>query len=232
MSNLVSLGIVLLSAFAYASLQVNLGCFLLLYHSSVGKHIRAKTRTLATSYLAGVSIFIVLCLAAAGFVLLEFFNSALSLWQISALAGGLVAASLLIWLVYYRFGGATELWLPESVKKFLYSRAKSTNNPVESFSLGLVSCFAELPFSIILFCISANSLLSLPSQYQFAGICFFAFISILPLLILRLCLRKGSSIVSIQRWRTKNKLFLRILSGTLFLCLGIFIFVFEVMGKI
>lgn len=232
MSNLVPIGIVLLSALTYASLQVNLGCFLLLYHASMGKNIHAKTRTLATSYLAGVSLFVFLCLFAASFLISFYFGGSLALWGIAALSGTLVALSLLMWLVYYRFGGATELWLPHSVKTFLHTRAKATKNPVESFSLGMASCFADLPFSLVLFLVAANSLLALSSEYQFIGACLFIVISILPLLALRLFIRKGSSLVSVQRWRTKNKVFLRLLSGALFLCLGIFIFMFEVMGRI
>ena len=131
MSDLVLLGTILLSALTYASLQLNLGCLLLLYHSSVGKHIRAKTRTLATSYILGVSIFVLLAIAASCYFIATTANGSLELWQVSALIGALIAAGLLVWLVYYRFGGATELWLPRSVTNFLHSRAKSTNNPCQ-----------------------------------------------------------------------------------------------------
>ena len=230
MSNYLSLGIVLLSSLAYMSLQLNLGCLLLLYHASVGKHIRAKSRTLATGYIFGVMIFLFLALSAACFLLLVLQNGALELWQISALAGALLATAILIWLVYYRFGGATELWLPRSFTNFLHARARATKNPVEAFSLGFVSCFAELPFSAFLILLSANSILTLPQVEQFLAILGFILISILPLLLLRIFLRKGSSISAVQRWRSKNRIFIRIFSGLLFLTLGIFIFVFEVKG--
>lgn len=232
MSDLVLLGTILLSAIAYASLQLNLGCLLLLYHSSVGKHVRAKIRTLATGYILGVSLFVLLAIAASCYFITTAASGSLELWQISALIGALVAAGVLIWLVYYRFGGATELWLPRSVANFLHSRAKSTNNPVESFSLGLMACFADIPFSIALIVVSSNSILSLDPIMQFIMICAFVLISVLPLLVLRICLRKGSTVASVQRWRSKNKIFLKILSGALFIVLGIFIFVFEIMGKI
>lgn len=230
MSDFVSLGIVILSGVAFASLQVNLGCLLLLYHSSVGKHVTIKTRTLVTGYILGVSAFLLLSIFAGCFLIYSTNNRSLELWEVSALAGALIATALLVWLIYYRFGGATELWLPRSVSKFLSTRAKSTNSPVEAFSLGMMSCFAEIPFSVALIIVAANSILSLSLTYQYLFICIFVLISILPLLCLRLFLRKGTSVVSVQRWRTRNKTFLRIFSGFVFLSLSIFIFVFEVMG--
>ena len=44
---------VLLAAAVHATLQLGLGAFLLLYHASLGKHIRQKTRNVVDSYIAG-----------------------------------------------------------------------------------------------------------------------------------------------------------------------------------
>jgi len=58
----------------------------------------------------------------------------------------------------------------------------------------------------------------------------YTLISIAPLVILKLSIRNGKTVTDIQRWRVKNKNFLRIMSGVGYLVLAGFVFAFKVLG--
>ena len=78
----------------------------------------------------------------------------------------LVALAILVWFFIIDVGKSTELWLPRSVARFIDRRAKLTNSNTEAFSLGMLTSLAEMPFTLILFVVAANSILTLPSLYQ------------------------------------------------------------------
>lgn len=220
---------VILAAFVHASLQVQLGSLLLLYHASLGKHVRKKTKTMVTSYIFGIATLVFLAVAAACFVFDRYFGKALYPEEIVVVVSMLVAIAVIVWGFYYKRGKSTELWLPRSVARFINRRAKETNSKTEAFSLGVLTSLAEMPFTLVLFIVAANSVLKLDGAWQIVAVLIYSFISIIPPIILRFCVRKGETIVNIQRWRVKNKTFLRILSGAGFLVLGIFLFSFEVL---
>ncbi len=220
---------VILAAFVHASLQVQLGSLLLLYHASLGKHVRKKTKTMVTAYIFGIATLVFLAVAAACFVFDRYFGKALYPEEIVVVVSMLVAIAVIVWGFYYKRGKSTELWLPRSVARFINRRAKETNSKTEAFSLGVLTSLAEMPFTLVLFIVAANSVLKLDGAWQIVAVLIYSFISIIPPIILRLCVRKGETIVNIQRWRVKNKTFLRILSGAGFLVLGIFLFSFEVL---
>ena len=68
-----------------------------------------------------------------------------------------------------------------------------------------------MPFSLILSVVAANSILVLPELWQITMILVYTMIAISPLVILRLCIRRGQTVADVQKWRTKNKLFLKFL---------------------
>ena len=217
MSDFISIATIVLAAIIHASLQLGLGCLLLLYHESLGKHIKAKTHNLVSSFIAGVGTIIFLFLGTACFIIDALFNGALSVPLLAALIGILAALAIIMWLFYYRNGYSTELWLPKSVARFIDRRAKATSSNTEAFSLGILSCFAEMPFE-------------LSPIYQALMIAIYTIIAISPLVALRFVIRSGRTLADIQRWRLRNKTFLRIISGCGFLSLGIFIFAFQILG--
>ncbi|MBR3256887.1 hypothetical protein IKG02_01180 [Candidatus Saccharibacteria bacterium] len=231
MSSFVSLGIVLLSGLILASLQAPLASFLLLYHSSFGKNIKKKTKSLASSYVSGVAVMVFLLLATSVFLISALsFSGSLSLVSLVVLFGVLLALSLLSLCFYYKFGRSTELWLPRKVSKFISSRARATSDNSEAFALGMFVTFCDLLFSFPLFILSANAILSLSSPYQVLALAGFTILSCLPLVILRLAIRKGKNLADVQRWRLKNKNFFRFFSGLGFLVLAVFLFAFLVIG--
>lgn len=230
MEMLVPFGIVLLAALIQASMQLNLGTLLLLYHASLGKHVRRKTRHIVDSYITGVATLIVLMLATLILILDRYFGGALYVEEILIVITMMVAIAVLIWMFYYRSGRSTELWLPRSVAGFINHRAKLTDSNVEGFSLGALTSLAEMPFTLVLLIVTANSVLALPALYQLIAVLVYAVITIFPLVGFRIAIRRGQTVVSIQRWRIKNKNFLRFLTGLGFIVLGIFIFMFEVIS--
>lgn len=220
---------VVLAALVHASLQLQLGALLLLYHASLGKHVRKKTKTIVSSYIAGIGTLVFLAVAATCFVFDRYFGKALYAEEILIVIGMLLALAVVMWTFYYRRGKSTELWLPRSVAKFIDKRAKETNSNTEAFSLGVLTSLAEMPFTLVLFIVAANSVLELQPLWQIIAVVIYTVIAIVPPVILRLAVRRGETITNIQRWRVKNKTFLRIVSGTGFLVLGIFLFAFEVL---
>lgn len=221
---------VFLAAVVHATLQLQLGTLLLLYHSSVGKHVRKKTRYLVDSYIAGVGTLVFLLLAAMIFLLDRYFEKSLYVEELVIVSGMLVALAIAAWAFYYRRGKSTELWLPRRVALFIDRRAKETNNNTEAFSLGMLTSFAEMPFTLVLLFVAANSIMKLPLLYQIIAVAVYTIITIIPPVVMRLAIRKGQTVVDIQRWRVKHKFFFRILSGVGFLVLGCFLFTFEVLA--
>ena len=234
MSVFVSLGIIIFSALICALLQLSLGTLLLLYHSSLGRFVKKKTKSLASSFISGVCLMSFLFLATSTFLSFALFSSPLSKFLLSIYVGVLLALALITWFLYFRPGKSkkesTELWLPKKISRFIDSRAKITNNNSEAFSLGLLTVFGELPFTFILFLLSGASLLELPENFEILALVFFSVLSVLPLIVLRLAIRKGKTVVEIQRFRVKNKFFFKTLIGFCFLILAAFIFSFELLG--
>lgn len=83
---------------------------------------------------------------------------------------------------------------------------------------------------MVLFVVAANSIIVLPAAYQLLAVALYTIIAIIPPVVLRLAIRRGQTVVDIQRWRVKHKNFMRMITGVGFLVLGFFIFAFEVLG--
>ena len=226
----VQFGIIALAAIVHASLQLEVGALMLLYHASLGKHIKKKTRNLVSNYILGSALLVVLFLSTIIFLIATFTNGSLSTKSLAILAAVLLMLAISIWLFYYRSRQTTELWLPKSISRYINRRAKLTESNIEAFSLGMLTAFAEMPFSIVLMIVAGNSVVLLPFEWQFLSVLGYAFVAILPLFILRVSIRRGNTVVDVQKWRLKNKNFFKVLSGTLFLTLAIFIIAFKVLG--
>lgn len=222
--------IVLLAGLVHATLQLGIGTLLLLYHASLGKHIKRKTKSLVTNYIMGNGFLTAITAAATAFVIFTICQGEMSIAVLTVVVGILVALAISVWAFYYRWGRSTELWLPKSIAKFIDNRAKITESNTEAFSLGMLACFAEAPFTLMLVIITANSVLALPLALQILAIAIYTILSVLPLIIARIAIRKGQTIVDVQKWRIKNKKFLRIISGVGFLVLAIFLLAFKVLG--
>lgn len=229
MDMLIPFSEVFLAALIHALLQLQLGALLLLYHASLGRHVKKKTRHLVSSYIFGTATLIFMAVATTCFILDRYFGKALYVEEVAIVIGMLLALAIATWVFYYRRGKSTELWLPRVVARFIDRRAKETNSNTEAFSLGVLTSLAEMPFTLVLFLVAANSTMKLSGAMQILAILIYTAVAILPLVIARIAIRKGQTVVDIQRWRVKHKNFMRVLAGAGFMILGFFLFAFEVL---
>lgn len=226
----VSIGIVILSGLATASLQLPLGTLLLLYHASFGKNIRKKTKALASSFISGVTLMNFLLLGTALFLIASLAQSSVlhDLGYI-IIFGLLVALGITAWFFYYKRKGSTELWLPRRLARFIDSRAKLTNDISEAYSLGLLVPLSEILFTLPLLVLAGDAILHLDPLFQAIALVIYTIFGSLPLLILRLFIRKGRNVAEVQRWRLKNKNFFRFFTGASFIILAAFLFAFVIL---
>ena len=223
-----NIAIIFLAGLIQSSLQLSFGALILLYHSSISKHYKKTTRRLSRSYVIGCGVMSFLAVGCTAFLISVLNQGAMSTQTLIILIGALLASALIMWFFYFRKGDRTELWLPRSFARFISGRARKTNDPIEAFSLGVVSSFAEMPISLALYITSANAILQLNGSLQVAGLIVFAALAILPLVVLKIRMKTGRNVVDAQRWRVQNKAFLKIISGIGFITLAATIFSFWV----
>ena len=230
MSDIVCIATIILAGIAQASLQLGLGGLILLYHNSMGKHRRKKTRHLAKNYIIGASAMTFLMVCSLCFLIGNFFGGSLSVEWLVIFIGIFAACAAIMWLFYYRGGKrSTELWLPKSFTRFIQKKARNTNDNVEAFSLGLLSNFAEMPFSLAIYFVVANCILNMSSQLQIIAVLAYTAITIIPMMVLKLRVKTGKSTVEAQKWRIQNKAFSKVISGSSFMLLAIFVLAFWVL---
>ena len=225
---------IFLAALSHASLQLDLGGFILLYHASRSHHVASKTRTLATFYILGSSFMVLSLLSACIYFVSLITSGTLTPTMLATVVGALLALSIVIWFGYYRLeldSRTTELWIPRFVSRYIDARARATSSRIESFSLGMLTIFAEFPFSFLLLVLSANALISLSTVESIFAVLMYVIIALLPLIICRVFLHSGRTVVDIQKFRVKSRSFFRVMSGTFFAILAVFVFVFSIMGE-
>ncbi len=226
MSDLLSIATVILAGIIQASLQLSLGGLVLLYHSSMGRHKKRKTRYLAKSYIWGAASISFVAVCAGAFMILNLFGGAMTQEWIMIIIGALAACSLVMWLGYFRDGNGTELWLPKVFSRYITRRAKYTGDNIEAFALGMLSAFAEFPITIAIYFVVANCLLSVKLPLLVALL--YVAIVTAPMVVLKVSIKSGKNVVSAQKWRIKNKRFVKFFSGSGFAVLALFIIAFWV----
>ncbi|MEO5691462.1 MAG: hypothetical protein ABIQ64_04710 [Candidatus Saccharimonadales bacterium] len=214
-------------AVLHASFQVASSVLTLLSgHSFVHSKARHRLTSLNLAYIAGVFLATSLLIAGltSAFVLWLPYDVIHSLWLI--LIGIAVIVGIVTMFFYYRRGKGTKLWIPRSFALYLESRAKSTKNVIEAATLGVVSVFAELPFTAVFIVatslVLANSV-ALDDHLVIVGL--YSLIVVFPLLVIASLLSAGHKLSHIQRWRESNKHFLQFVSGVGLLVVAIFIWV-------
>ena len=226
----ISFAIIVISGLITACLQVSLSALLLLYHASIGKNIRVKTKKLASSFISGVTLMNFLLLGTAIFLITSLApGGTLPRLAFIILFSILIVLALLAWLFYYKRKGTTELWLPRKLARYIDTRAKATNDISEAFSLGLLVPLAEIVLTLPLIILSADAILHLDTIYQAIGLVVYTLFGSLPLIIMRIVIRKGHNVAEVQRWRLRNKTFFRIFTGAGFAIFAIFIYAFVIL---
>ncbi|MDO4978541.1 MAG: hypothetical protein Q4E47_00060 [Candidatus Saccharibacteria bacterium] len=234
---LIAIGIILLAALVHASLQIALGSLLVLFHANLADksdnkaRISTRCRTLASHYTCGAYIIISLFVSSIAFFISTLLNGGLSKNALLIIAALLLALGVIAWLFYYKTGRTTELWIPRKLARYINTRAKRVTSSFEAFSLGLLAVFAEMPFAFLLMTVAADSLLILPFYIQPAVVFIYTFIAVAPLEFMRFAIKNGQTIVDIQKWRVRNKLFLKFITGQLFITLAIVVLIWRVIAQ-
>ncbi|MDR0980134.1 MAG: hypothetical protein LBM12_03235 [Candidatus Nomurabacteria bacterium] len=229
---LVNLVIVLFAACIHATLQLGLGCVVLLYHyGKMQKTVPRRTNMVVSSFIAGVGTMSLLVLAALGFVLANTFDLHEAREFYLAVAAAVFLVAILIWTVYYRRKNTTELWLPRNVAQFIAERAAATQNSSEGFLLGTVSTFGELLFLLPVMIVAAAALLSLPEGWELLALAGYVIISLLPLILVRCFTHKIATVGEIQTFRARHQRFIKVMSGVLFAVFALFVVAFKVWGR-
>lgn len=222
MSDLLSIATIALAGIVQASLQLSLGGLVLLYHSSMGQHRRRKTRYLAKSYIWGALVISFLAVCAGAFLIEQIFQGAIAREAVFVISGILLASAVVMWLLYYRRGKqTTQTWLPKSLTRYIARRAGNTKDNIEAFSLGMLSVFVELPLTLAIYAVAANCLVT--TTQPFIALAVYLSIVAVPMVALKLRIKSGRNVAEVQRWRIRNKQFVRIISGGAFAVLGFFI---------
>ena len=229
MKELVDILIIAFAAITNAGLQLGAGTLLLLYNESLGKKVRKSTRAVTRGFIVGAFLFSILLVSAASLMILLINSHPFGENGLTVAAGALLAMSIVAICLYYRSGKNTMLWIPDFVAKYFRKRAGKADTGAEGIALGMTTVLAELPFSLMLIIVAANSLLNLPQAVIILAIASYSLIVVMPLVIMKILIRNGKNLADIQRWRVKNKTFLKIFTGICYIALAAFVIVFKIL---
>jgi hypothetical protein cdivTM7_00617 len=229
MDTLTALSVVALAALIHASFQ--LGVSIITTLSSYARGRKAPNRTLQRltgGFLGGVMTMTLLTVSLAGCIASDFYRSVSTPQSWTIITILLVSIGVFVWLLYYRRGDGTSLWIPRSFSRFLQRRIAQVSLITEAYSLGLASVASELLFVAVPATAAAISLATLPLQWQIAGITLYTIIASLGTLLVTVLIGSGHSLSSIQRWRERNKHFLQFAAGTGLIVLGLYLYANQV----
>ena len=229
MKELVDVLIIAFAAITNAGLQLGAGTLLLLYNESLGKKVRKTTRAVTRGFIIGTFLFTILLVSAASLMILLINNHPFGENGLTVAAGALLAMSIVVIFLYYRSGKNTMLWIPDFIAKYFRKRAGKADTGAEGIALGMTTILAELPFSLILIVIAANSVLNLPQATILLAIAGYSIVVVMPLIIVKVLIRNGKNLADIQRWRVKNKTFLKIFTGICYVALAAFVIAFKLL---
>lgn len=229
MDTLTALSVVALAALIHASFQ--LGVSIITTLSSYARGRKAPNRTLQRltgGFLGGVMTMTLLTVSLAGCIASDFYRSVSTPQSWTIITILLVSIGVFVWLLYYRRGDGTSLWIPRSFSRFLQRRIAQVSLITEAYNLGLASVASELLFVAVPATAAAISLATLPLQWQIAGITLYTIIASLGTLLVTVLIGSGHSLSSIQRWRERNKHFLQFAAGTGLIVLGLYLYANQV----
>lgn len=230
MKELVDILVIAFAAITSASLQLGAGTLLLIYHEGLGRKVPKRVRRVTWGYIFGALLFSALVVAATMLIMLIIAGGPLNIDGLVVLISLAIAMSLVVLFLYYRRGKNTLLWIPDWIAKYLRRRAGKADTMAEGVALGMTTMLGELMFSLPLVLIVADSLLNLPRVVTILAIVGYGLITVVPLLIMKVVIRNGRTLVDIQRWRVKNKTFFRIFTGICYLAIAVFLIAFKLLG--
>lgn len=224
MSIFIPIIILILVALILCLLQLSPGVFALFYHYALGKHSRKKADDLSLDFILGTettSAIIWFSLYVIFFVIF-YHNPTLSCKILPwILAGIIFVDAIVIFLLYYRKGTSTTLFLFRHAAKTFLHDAKTAKSRKDAFFLGFISKMPELIFTLPIYVLIVYILAYSTFIPTAITIIFFILISTVQLFIIRTAYRTDHNLADIQRFRTKAKPLIRILLSVSFLLLSI-----------
>ena len=229
MSDLTSLGILLLSMLIMAFMQLVPGIFVLFSHYKFGQFSKLKASDLTIFFILGAETVVVLfflaiyAITCASPAILLATDSNVFAW---IMAGILIAISLLFFCLYYRRGKTSELFISRNFAAHCRTRIKTTKSRSEAFLLGFFAGIPELIFTLPLYVLTTISVIHLGTNgFERAGlIILFAIVAIAPLLIFHCLSATGHhTLADFTRFRFKNKTFFRFIIPLLYFLIAILI---------
>ncbi len=234
MSVFTSLGILFLSLFACAFLQLAPSVFAIFYHYASARNSRKKALDLSSFFTVGMASFIVIVLLLLSFIIINFMNDnpALSMdifaWII---AGLLIAIGIFVFCFYYRKGDGTQLYISRKIAKSITSMARNAKKPSDVFALGLAVGVAEVFLTLPIYCVVTYEIINFPGEIIWKPVLFILFVilSLIPTMSIRgQFLMRERNLAEIQRSHVKNKNFFRFLIGFSYLLLAATIICFRI----
>lgn len=218
--------IIAVAALTQASFQLSVSSLTLMSGHALGKktaHMRLLH--LCFSLIAGVFFMTALLLAFTSITLTSLLPTITPLYVWALACGLAMGVGVSVWLFYFRKQKGTVLWIPRSFASYIADRAQKTKNPAEAFGLGLSSVVGEIIFIVAPILISGLLIVRLDTSLQLMAIALYAFIAVLPTLIVTFIIGGGRSISKVQKWREQHKKFLQFVAGSVLILLGIYLYI-------
>lgn len=222
MSIFTSVSILFLAMLIQAFLQLTPGLFSIFYHSALAKTTRKKADDLALYYILGVEVSLAIIFIAIFFLMaLIFTNQSFITGIFPWLMAGIFGAESVAVFFYYFRKKSTALFLPRKAANSLALRAKNLKNRSDAFVLGFIAALPELIFTIPLFMIVSFEMLKISDFPSYFIVFLYILFAISPLFLIRTFFRGDLNLADIQKLRTKNQPFYRLILTIGFLLLAL-----------
>ena len=117
---------------------------------------------------------------------------------------------IVILFYYYRRGHGSKLFISRNTAKALTLRAENTKTRLDAFVLGFVSNDLEIIFTIPLYITLATGTMQLINFPRYPLVITYIILAVLPIFVVRTLYRLGHNLAQIERFRTRNKTFFRV----------------------
>ena len=211
----------------HASFQLSVSVLTLLGGHSLGRRLAyRRVMGLLCSFVLGALLMTILLTTGLVYYISIIVQHQLITWRlIMAISCGVLASlGVASWLLYYRRGHGTELWLPRSFIAYLSKRSAKTSSRFEAFSLSVSSVIAELPFLIGPFLTASLLIAALPVRlWQAGAIISYSCLAVSSLGLIIVVVGSGHTIAQVQQWRQRHKHFMQFFSGSSLLVMAVFL---------
>lgn len=207
-------------------LQTAPAIFAIFYHHAIAKTSAKKADDQSLSFILGVEIFIAIFFLATylvtAFILLN--TKSIDDIFLYTMAGIFILEAIVTFLFYFRPGKknqkTTKLFIPRKLKNQLVKKAENVKNRSGTIALGFIASALELFFTLPLFIVSSVEIFKTEFSAGFVFIIAYIVIATIPLFTIRTVFRRDHNLADIQRFRTKKKLFFRLVISTSYLLIA------------